>query len=83
MGQGNTKSGIIGWGSNAQSQLGASTNKSSSARIIETSPGMNAVAVSAAGDYSAVLLESGEVFTFGKGVVSARFGHGRMYSHHS
>lgn len=67
MGQGNTKSGIIGWGSNAHSQLGSSTNKSNSARIIETSPGVNAIAISAAGDYSAVLLESGEVFTFGKG----------------
>ena len=68
MGQGNTKSGIIGWGSNENSQLASSSsNKSKSVRIIETTRGMNAIAVSASANYSAILLDSGEVLTFGKG----------------
>lgn len=68
MGQGNSRSGVIGWGSNEFSQLGSS-NKSRCPRIIETlARGTAAVAaVGAAATYSAVLLDSGELLTFGKG----------------
>jgi alpha-tubulin suppressor-like RCC1 family protein len=68
MGQGNSRSGIIGWGSSDQHQL-ASAGKSKLPRVVEPlARGTTAaLAVGAAASYSAVLLESGELVTFGKG----------------
>ena len=72
MGQGNSKSGVIGWGTSDYGQLGSvssSSHKSRLPRVIETlARGTHsAVAVAAAGSLSLVLLESGEVVVFGKG----------------
>jgi len=76
MGQGNTKSGVIGWGANDMHQLAfhssspgnppSGNRKSYPPRIIETLS-LNVISVSARGNYSVALMESGELFSWGKG----------------
>ena len=72
MGQGNSKAGVVGWGTSEYGQLGSvssSSQRSRLPRVLETlARGTHsAVSVAAAGSLSLVLLESGEVVVFGKG----------------
>ena len=70
MGQGNTKSGVIGWGANDMNQLAfqsaAPNRKSYPPRIIETLS-LNVVSIAARGNYSVALMESGEIVSWGRG----------------
>jgi hypothetical protein len=72
MGQGNTKSGVIGWGTSDYGQLGSvssSSQKSRSPRLVEVlaRTAQSAVSVAASGNFSLVVLDTGEVVVFGKG----------------
>jgi alpha-tubulin suppressor-like RCC1 family protein len=69
MGQGNTKSGLVGWGSNDSSQLASSGHNSKllAPRLVEQLRSCNVVSVSAQGTYSAIVLDTGDVYTWGTG----------------
>ena len=73
MGQGNTKSGVIGWGLSDFGQLGSvsssSSQKSRSPKLLEVlaRSAQSAVSVAAAASFSLVVLDNGEIVVFGKG----------------
>ena len=69
MGQGNTKSGVIGWGSNDCGQLGSSDKRCiHQAKILESFKQHAGVCcISAKGTYAAAVSDIGEVWTWGTG----------------